>query len=337
MAYSAQLIDLRNDSGIQTVSGCCHSSQLFADQVNTATRRLMRRGGWWNTEALLKVCFVGCRIVWPRIVGTVLGVRFCRGDGIPIYNNHWAVAGYMPGGCCGFDTFRGNAVMRDDNTVPCYREITGNTGHYIKYHIVKQNDVGKTIKIFGFKYGNQPLQEKDANGVWQMGLTLTATPAGVQTTELVTKITNVVRQATEGRAWLYQVDQTTGDMIDLAMYEPQETNPVWRSSIIQNIRAIPGYTDEYDRCVRQAEALVKLQFVPAVSDNDFVMLDNRDALELGIAGLRAERAGDDVTAQTKFALAIKELNMEIRDRNPAMQTVIRTNDLSSACVFSNPI
>ena len=197
MAYTKQLLDLRSNSGIRDVSGVCHDSAKFADQVNAVTERLCNRGNWWQTEVLLRLCFQGCHIVWPRIVGTVLGVKFCHGSSVQIKNNWWAVVGSSGCGWCG------DAVMRDDGTRPCYNEVSGNTGKYIRYHIANNKDIGKTIKLFGFKYGNQPLQEQDLNGNWQMGLTLTTTQTGAQTTELVTRITNIVRQPTQGRTWLY--------------------------------------------------------------------------------------------------------------------------------------
>lgn len=337
MAYELQLGDLRNDSGIRDVSGVCHDSQKFRDQINTVTERLMEMGGWWGTEVLMKICFTGCRIVWPKQVGTVLGVRGCRGGSVPIKNNHWAIWGYMPGGCCGMDTFRGNAVMYDDGTSPVQQEIVGNDGRYIRLHIVKATDVGKTVKIFGFQYGNQPLQELDSDGNWQMGITLTAALADVQTSVLVTKITDLVFDRTQGRKWLYQVHPTSGDLMNVGMYEPEETSAAYRVSRVQNVASLGGYKDDNDRCIRQAEALVKLEFVPAMDDNDFVMLDNLAAIELGIAALRAERSNDDVLAETKWVKAIRELNRQIRNKNPSLQTVIRTNDLSSCGVFYSPI
>lgn len=285
----------------------------------------------------MKICFTGCRIVWPKQVGTVLGLRPCRGGSVAIYNNHWAVVGYMPGGCCGGDTFRGSAIMHDDGTSPVQQQVVGNDGRYIRLHIVKATDVGKTAKLFGFQYGNQPLQELDSNGVWQMGITLTAALTDVQTTVLVTKLTDIVFDETQGRKWLYQVHPTSGALMEVGMYEPEEVSPAYRVSRIQNIAAMGGHKDEHDRCIRQAEALVKLEFVPAKNDNDFVMLDNMAAIELGIAALRAERSNDDVLSETKWAKAIRELNMQIRNKNPALQTVIRTNDLSGCGVFCSPI
>ena len=133
------------------------------------------------------------------------------------------------------------------------------------------------------------------------------------------------------------MDPATGLLYDLAMYEPSETNPAYRCSVITNLGRLPGAVDAYGRCVRQAEALVKLEFIPARTDDDFVMLDNVEALELGIAGLRAERANNDALAEVKYAKAIRSLNLQIRDKNPGAQTAIRTDDMSQRGVLCNPI
>lgn len=333
MAYTTTLGEARNNSSIRGISGVCADSQRFADQVNDVTRKLMRRGSWYGTEVLMRVCLEGCRFVWPRQIGTVLGIKFCHGQDIPIRNAWWSIAG-VPS--CGW---RGSATMSDENSAPCYREITGNDGKFIKWHITKLRDVGKTIRLYGFQYGNQPLQEKNAAGAWIPGITLTAANTGAQTTIAVTKITSVkIPTAMEGMNYLYQVDQSTGDLLDLAAYQPGESSPAYRVSTLNGISSICAKVDMYGRHIRQAEVLVKLQYIPALVDEDFLMLDNLDALKLGIQSLRMEDANDDVGAQLKLALAIKELNMELRDRNPSAQTAIRTNDLSmsSAC-FSNPI
>lgn len=322
--YTLTLGDARADIGIRNVSGVCHDSEQFAAQVNSVTRRLMRRGGWWKTEVLLRICIIGCRLVWPRMVGTVLGLRFCRAGIVPLKNNWWAVSGYCSNG------WDGAVVVRDDDTAPCYNEITGNEGKYLRWNVVKRNDVGKTMRVYGFQYGGQPLQEKNAAGEWIPGITLTAAAPYVTSTTLVTKIDAIVFPTPlEGMSYLYQVDATTGDLLDLGAYQPGENRPCYRVSHIDGINSIPHRTDEYDRHIRQGEALVKLEFIPAVRDEDFIMLDNVDALRLGIQALRLEEANDDVQATIKWTLAIKELNMELRDRNPSAQTVIRTNDIGA--------
>lgn len=331
MSYEITLGDARADIGIRNISGVCASSDEFAAQVNTVTRRLMRRGSWYKTEVLMRVCMESCRIVWPRQVGTVMGLRFCGGD-IYLKNNWWAIAGYHN---CGWS---GGVVMRDDDTAPCYREITGNDGKYIRWNVVKRNDVGKTLRLYGFAYGGQPLQEKNAAGLWIPGITIIAAAPYAITTTLVTRITNVkIPEPLEGMSYLFQVDKDNGDLLDLAAYQPGETSPAYRVSRLANSCSIGSKTDAYGRHIRQAEALVKLQYVPALVDEDFLMLDNLDALKLGIQSLRFEEQNNDTAAQIKLALAIKELNMELRDRNPGAQTVVRVNSMSAHGTLCNPI
>jgi hypothetical protein len=71
----------------------------------------------------------------------------------------------------------------------------------------------------------------------------------------------------------------------------------------------------------QVEALVKLQFIPAVSDNDFLFIDVEPALKLAMQAVKLEEQNQDEDAATKWLLAIQELNMEDRDKLPGNQTV----------------
>lgn len=331
MAYDLTLRQVR-ESSIRNVAGACVGSLDFVQMVNEVTRRLMRRGSWFNSDAILRVCTQGCDIVWPRQVSAVLGVRFCCGGEVPLRNKWWAIAGWRS--CNGW---RGDAVVRETDLRPCYNEIAGNDGRYVKLHIVKIQDVGKKVRIFGFQLGNQPLQELDANGNWVPGITITATQAGAQTTVLVTKITSVIKEESQGRFFLYEVHPTTGDLRDLAMYEYDETSPAYRCSRINGINSLGFKTDSYGRHIRQMEALVKLAFIPVAEDDDFVMLSNIEALKFGIQAFKLAEANEDDLAEAKLLLAIRELNFELRDREPAMQTTIMVNSISSNCCITNPI
>lgn len=320
--------EARNDPSIRAVSRFCNSSEEFSEVINTVTRRLMRRGGWFGTETLMRICFEGCRIVWPREIGTVLGLRPCHGGSVTIRNNWWAIVGPPSCGWCG------NVVMRDDNPAPCYREITSNDGKFITWRITKNQDVGKTIRLYGFQYGGQPLMEQDVNGNWFPGLTITATKAGAQTTTLVTKITSVkIPVPLQGMSYLYQVDQTTGDLIDLASYQPGEQSPSYRVSKINPHLSLCATEDQYGRKIHQADVLVKLKFVPALVDEDFILISNLDALALGISALQLEQANDDAGAEIKWQKSIREMNMELRDKNPGSTTVIRVD---AGCCITNP-
>src|SRR5689334_17718598 len=165
-AYELTLGEARTDSQIRAISGVCNDSTLFADQVNTVTRRLLRRGNWFNQEQIMRLCIYGCRLALPKQVGTLLGIRFCKsgGDWIQIKNSWWSVAGFRSCNAWGQNSL--DALLYDEGTAPCYNEITGNTGKYLRWSIVKQRDVGKTMRVYGFQYGNQPLQEQNSAGEW---------------------------------------------------------------------------------------------------------------------------------------------------------------------------
>lgn len=310
------------ESALKNIAGVCADSEQFIEYVNEAQRRLMRRGNWFDTDQVVKLCIYNGCITWPRYVSTVLGVRFsCMDDNIQIRNNWFAILGPRTCSWHGSDL----VTMRDAGTGPTYNDITGEDGKIIRAYIEKQADIGKTIKIFGINAAtNLPLQEKDANGDWVDGITLTLAKTPAASTVLVRKITSVIKERTQGNVFLYEYDSTTGLMRDLALYEPSETNPRYRKSKIHNFCSVPSPCQESDGVRnRSMEALVKLEFIPVVVDSDWLYVDNFDALKLSIQAIRLEEANDDEAAEGKWIKAIRELNFDLRNKTPGAQTTVR--------------
>ncbi len=334
MAYTLTVQQVK-ESSIQNIAGQCVNSSSFIQTLNEITKQLMRRGGWYGTEVLMRLCTTSCVIAWPRVVGTILGLRFCRGGALTLRNNWFPVYGWRS--CAGWRAgWRGDVVGMDNGTVPCQNQISGNSGKYLRLHIVHIQDVGKTVKVFGFRFGNQPLEELDSNGNWVPGITITATQTDVTTSILVTQITSIIKEESQGRMWLYSVDPSSGDLELLSMYEASEKNPAYRSTRIQNWGGIPFHTDSNGQRVRSVEALVKLEFIEATAEDDFVLVDNISALKAAFQAFRLEEANDDAGAEIKWAKAIRELNFEIRDRTPSLQTTIMVNSISSDYPICNP-
>lgn len=340
MAFQLQVIDARNSGELRKVSGVAASSSQFLDLLNEVERRLIKRGGFYGLEQTMGFCIDSCYITWPKFVGTILGVRFRSGHhnrGALPYNNWWsftnnwgAWGGHGYGSASG-DTMMGYghghapAVIEDAGTGCTYNDVTGTTGKYIVYHIVNGADVGKTITLYGRQYGNQPLQQT-VGGMTQMGQTLVAsTPADATTPNLITSIESVVRQPTSGMAYLYELDPATNLLHDLAVYWPHETNPRYRRSRILNHQAhFQNTTNPTNTpCSVSIEALVKLQFTPLVSDLDFLLIDDLDAIKLGMQAVKMEEKSDSQGAEIKWVEAIRELNMELRDKFPDVQTSAR--------------
>jgi hypothetical protein len=213
--------------------------------------------------------------------------------------------------------------------------VSGNTGKFIRYHVVKAEDYGKTITIYGKQYGGQPLQQL-VNGVTENGLTITATNPMAQTTTLVTKIDSVVRQATVGMTYLYEYDPATTKLRMLAIYEPSETNPRYRRMAIPNAGNCCR-ADENGERRWQIEALVKLQFIPVVAEGDFLLISNFDALAMAIQSIKARRANDLALARESMKDAIECLNFELRNKSPSDQLAVRVNIMGSNSILTSPI
>ena len=268
----------------------------------------------------MKLCIFNQCVVFPRIVGTVLGARFCSGD-YQIRNQWWEIIGAR--NCC--PNFTSTNTFADTGTTATYRELTGaDTGKYIRFYITKTQDAGKEITLFGTVPGNQPIQQ-NIDGRWQRGYTLTLKAPYVQTPFLVSRIDSVVKQITQANVLGYEVDPDTASLRDIALYEPTETHPMYRKSTIQNYCCIPtGCSTEANGVILKAmEILAKLNFYEVINDEDFLPMSNMDALKFAIQAIRLEEANQDQAAGLKWAEAVLELNMELREKYPGNQTVVR--------------
>lgn len=334
-AYQYQLSDAKADRAIRIAAGACSNSADFVSLVNQAQRLLMKRGNWFGVTWLVKFCLRDACIVWPRYVGTVIGLRFCSSDASLMRNAYYAIIGPCTGWSGGVGY--GDVVVRDNGTAPCHNEVMAcTTGKLIRYVVTKRPDIGKTCKIFGTAYGGQPLQERDADGNWTDGITLTAADPYATTSVYVTRITAAPRQATQGMAWLYEYNPATDELRDLAAFEPNETHPRRRRSTIINWINAPGCKQADGSCIKSVEALVKLEFVPATNDNDFLMIDDFDALALAIKAIRRGEADEDAGRESGLLLAVKEMNLRERDKLPNDQTAVSVQAVGG-CPIINPI
>lgn len=335
--YKYTLSDARNSGALKAISGVCSSSQKFADLLNEAQRRLLRRGDWFDTDFQIRLCVSGCTIAWPRFVGAIRGVRFggCFTTPATVFNQWFSFTnpiGY-PNGY--WNRWNSNAgVLEDINMAPVFNDIDGTTGKLLRYYVVNNEDIGKTITINGTRYGGQPLQQANSANHFTNGITIAAAAPYGTNAALVTRIESITRQATTGLAYLYQYDPTTNVLRDLAIYQPNDTNPRFRRSKIVNKPLSTNPPDANGICWTNIDALVKVEFVPVVSDLDFLMIDNFDALKFMIQAINAEEANDEQTALVKITKAIQELNFELRNKNLDGQTSVFVNAVSGRGIIN---
>lgn len=351
MSYTKTLSDARNDIGLQRVARVCTDTDEFTYLVNSATERMLQAGNWFGTEQLARICLYNGCISWPRYVGTVLGVRMCN-QSVDI-KNHWysivgpafncGIQGYGDGwwGQFGFSGFNGRSypVVGDTGTTPLFSEITNSTGSYIRLYAVKREDWGKTVQLFGHDSNNQPLQEKDADGNWVMGITITLADPHVQTTIKIPPggIRSVLKQETQGNVLMYEVDPDDATNIrQLALYEPGETNPSYRRSRFSGLCVdSSGCKDSDDVPIKAVDALFKLAYIPVKNANDFLLIDDFTALKFLIQCITLEEGGETGRAQDYELKAIRQLNLRDRDKMPYNQNPVVVSPLQRTLV--NPI
>lgn len=330
--YTFTLEDARASDAFKDVSGVCSSSPEFVDLLNRSMRRLMKRGNWFGTEILARFCLYNGCLTLPRYIGTLLGLRFCNGE--QRIRNHWyEIVG--PHNCA---THPGDfsRTTTEIGTTPLFNEITGgNTGKFVRGYVTQLEDVGKTFTLFGEDSNGQPLQQKKA-GAWVQGIEFTLVNPYVQTPIRIRRITSVVREMTQANIQLFEYDSVSNTQRPLAVYEPSETNPRYRKYSIPNFACIPtGCPTENGVQLKMAEALVKLAFVPVVAENDFLAIDDFDAIAFMMQAIRLESANQDDQSEGKILKAVREMNFTERDKLPGPQTTVRVNPVGRQ--ISNPM
>lgn len=320
---------------IKNVAGVCHDSTQFVDLLNDATRMLMNRGSWWGTVQSLSSCIYNACIVWPRYVGTVLAVNTCNRS-MPMWN-HWynfmplemeAVNRWLS---CG----RGTVGIVEDGTSSIFQQIRCGETHYIRAYIERTADVGKTITIFGIDSNGQEVRTTWADGIYREGEVLTLAKPYISTSRQYQQVTRVVKEATDGPVRLYQYDATNDLLLDMAMYDPSETNPAFIVSKIVGVNSCSCTTG----CsgLKRISALVKLKHVPAVHDDDLLGIENVDAIAMMMQALNL---GDQYDIKTKQAMeldAVRELNLELSQRLPIKQIPVNVMPFGTALPINHGI
>lgn len=317
-------------SRIKEVTQSCSSSDEFLSLLNEATKRLMQRGDWAGLMVPIYICVrQGC-VTWPKYISKVRRINRCNNEvkvgnlWYDFINKNSPDANYYASGIGGNpapDLYR----LVNKGNAPTYSDIAGDARTVRVYPSVPQ-DVGKTVKIFGVDNNGQPLRE-NVNDIWVDGQTLTIALPYAESTGFVRRIDRVIKDATQGNVRLYAYDTVNLVLEDLANYDPSETLPNYERD-----QVILGNT-----CCSSSKsvtALVKLRYVPAVSDTDLVLISNTTALKFMIQAIKLEEGGDRNGARECVLGAVAELNLELDDESPRDQTPVDSGFMGGSYIAS---
>lgn len=316
-------------SRVLEVSGACADDSTFKSLVNEATDILMQRGDWPGTIVPIRVMVRNGCITWPRYVQRVRRINRCT---VPLKvgtlwydfvdrDNYALWCGQAYYSCrdesC-FGTSCSTGTLAAQGRVPTYNDVpTTHNTQYIRAYCLSPLDVGKTVTIYGVDGNNQPLRHLNATtGEMEDGHVITlAIPYGSSST-YVQRIDAVTKEATRSRVPLYAYDATSDTLLDLAIYEPGETNPSYAKD---RLSSCCDCTTQFT-----VIALVKLAFIPVEYDTDYVLIPSTNALKKAVQSIKYGESGEIEKQEAFMQASVNELNHVLNNENPFEQTSVNT-------------
>lgn len=271
----------------------------FLPQLNAARERILGAGKWLGT--IRKAAFNASErsyITLPRDAEALLGILVNRGN----YALQGMYFEYLVGGPEGIpDPPPDNGYLLDLGPNFCTLvDIT--TAGTVRLKTTSNEDVGKTITLYGLDEDGNQLYSAD--GTLGETLTLAATNSSVTSTLTFAQLTSVSKPVTVGDVEIYSVVGATETL--LSTYQPGEKNPLYRRYQLRQ--------QDADTTV---VGLVKLKFVPLVSETEPIIPDNLGALKFALTALALEDANDLAGAANHWATCFGLLNTQLKQSRGA--------------------
>lgn len=316
------LKDARPD--ISEALGVCEESPLVARRANTAQEMLLNgRDKPVGKMARYRICAgASSCVTWPRQIRTIEAYAICGNPGT-IRPEWFEFIGYPNGNGLQCETCCGNTLI-DRGTACAFDDVQSSVAQPRRIAVIADQiaDVGKKVML-RYITGTGQRKYSTIGGVVQEGEELTlvspvpAFPgnAAVTSSNVATGgLYHVVKEVTQYPVYLYEYDPTVPVITKmLASYEPSETVPIYRRSFVPgftNMAACAGATSD---CTvnKQITALVSLQHVPVVVDNDPFVIGNLPALVLMVLAVKREKQDRHDEAAVYRARAREELDNEL--------------------------
>lgn len=307
-----RLIDARDE--VAEVAGDCATVSGGATKpsviqlINESGRRLAIRGKWVGLVQRYRITVTEAVITWPRQITTIEAVAFCDCPGM-IRNEWYEFLGHGPGqldseSCLWY-------TLVDRGTAATFRDVTpGQTNRQLRVYadVAEESDAYITIQGIDDN-GNWIRTQVDDEWIDGERVLISTTPT--LSTKYYKAVTAASKPVTNGPVRVYEYNDTTAENVQLiGYYEPDETNPIYRRSLLPGALHMP----ECHECEeRQVTVMVKLRYIPVRNDEDWLMIGNLDAIKLAVQGILKERNNLIGEASSYWRQAIHELEHELRE------------------------
>lgn len=310
-----RLMDVR-DACAKAVNICPSTDTRVTDYINRAVERLLYEGRWKGTTQTFRLCInaEGC-VVWPREIETIEAVSICR-SATPVRSAWFEFSENGFGQICSENNCL-NALI-DRGETPAFDEVVG-TNKKLAVYADKTESAGKYITLqFYDQYGQWVRTQ--FNGAWIDGERIPIGPvAGTYNyTNSVVRpggLLRVYKDATVGVVRLYEYDTVTAALRPLAYYQPDETIPTYRRSLVPTLNN--------ESCDQQSIVVAaKLRFIPVVNGEDWLVISHREAIRLACRAIFQEENEEWQAATVNWAQALRCLGMQLSHHQGAQRITI---------------
>ena len=320
---------LKRHSRMWEITASTVQSPQFASLVNESVDSLLMRGDW--TSTIQPIMFVAKRgeFTVPPHVDHIRKMNI-RGRETNINNVFYQfVDRNFYSSWTGHDFYgdvsntrenRGGRMSNLDPVgyFPTYNDIL--CPSYLRVYPQSRNDIGKKITIYGFDINGSRMMSRQPSGILTDGCELILKVPFAQSSQVWRPgpIERIVKDETQDVVRLYSVDAATQTInVDLAVYLPYEISPSYQRYRLQAGR---GGINEWGvpdcnqgDCNFPVMCLVKVKYVPVISDNDLVLIDNVEAIKLWCQSIKASEANDGEAVVELQARAIAALNRQLNN------------------------
>lgn len=283
---------------------CEHDDPRFLQWLNEAEELMLAQGRWWGSVKEAQFCVSEGCITWPREVAVVEQVAVC-GQPIQI-NNSWyqyqrnlacvsQCSGCGSASRCVPGVWNcGHLRMIEQGTAASFSTTRGQN-KTLRTYVSNLSDVGKKITFQGYDK-NGIWVRTQVGGVWIDGEQVTLANPFVDTVTVWNPgaPTGVLKEVTNQRVLVYEHNVDTDLDRQIAIYQPGETHPMYRVSFIPGFDKVRcGGCSPHDATPpRTVNAIVSLQHVELVNDEDWLIFTNLSAYKAAMMAVAAWEVGD---------------------------------------------
>lgn len=284
------------------------SDARVLDTVNEALEGLLYKGGKSvDTTARYTVCLTGGCVTWPRDLETIEAWEHCGCPGV-VRNGWYEFVGYGPGG---MNTTSGiGGTLIDRGSAVAFDDVIG-TGKKLAIYADGTESSGTVLLRYWDSNANKVYTTYGGAAIEGERLTIPSAGGYAYSTYEVLPggLYELQKPATNKPLRLYEYDTVALTYRALGYYEPDETLPNYRRSLIPCLSNSSGSGG----CTTQrVTVMAKRRFIPAINDDSVLIIPNRRALRLACKAVKAEDDVGVAEAESFWVAAAKALDEQLR-------------------------